>query len=141
MPFGLEPDTIFNAMIGCFWLFVFVALFYPIVRAQYLHMEEYDPKKIKQPKSLIEKREMLRNAIIISFEMRGCMASESVFQYVGKVIGYEQTRFAGEAVVVQVLKKFGPGDYRDGDDLGTMLEPISNNCLQKIGPKLWIVTR
>lgn len=123
-----------------FYMLLFFLVMVPMVWGAYLEVKPWDPDSaIPKRLNLLKKRECLRNAIVIGFEARGCMASEHQFRYIGKVIGYEQTRFAGEAVVIQVLKKEA-GDYRDCEQ-GTTLEPISNPCLQMLGPRLFMVVR
>lgn len=81
----------------------------------------------------------LKGATVLSFDCRGCMATDHQLQWVGVVEGFEPTRFAGEAARVKIIKK-GHVDIRD-EDLGVSLEPIANGALQELAPKLWAVYR
>lgn len=83
----------------------------------------------------------LEGAIILSFDCRGCMAEDHQLEWVGQVVGREETRYAGPAVRVKIIKRNGAaGDWRDGD-MGESIEPITNSALQQLAPKLFAVYR
>jgi hypothetical protein len=102
------------------------------------------PAEYKSRLGLMERvtrKRALIDATVIAFDCRGCMATDHQFMWVGVVVGFEMTRFAGEAAKVRIIKKGnGPGDARDGT-LGFELEPIENGALQQLAPKLWAVYR
>ena len=54
------------------------------------------------------------------------------------MIGYEQTRYAGEAMRVRILKRDVSGDFRDGS-LGEEVEPLGNSSLQEVRPGLYFL--
>lgn len=83
------------------------------------------------------KRHGLRNAIVVAYQCDGCMASEHNFKWIGRVEGFEMTRYAGEAARVRVLKRVD--DHRDvrDTDLGTELAIVDDASLQQIEPGLF----
>jgi hypothetical protein len=85
------------------------------------------------------RKRALQGATILSFDCRGCMASDHQLMWVGVVEGFEPTRHAGEAARVKIIKR-DHVDIRD-QDLGVELEPIANGALQELAPKLWAVYR
>lgn len=83
----------------------------------------------------------IRGVSVIGFVSKGCMAHVHQFSYLGKVVGFEDTRFAGKAARVQVIKRGDDGiDYRDAD-LGFEIEPIHNPAFYEIAPDLWMIIR
>jgi hypothetical protein len=89
----------------------------------------------------IKRRAELRDAVVVKFDARGCMAHDHVFVYVGVVEGFESTRLAGTAARIRLLKRGRyNADIRD-EDLGTDLHPILDTCLQKIRPGLFFLVR
>lgn len=73
---------------------------------------------------------------ILAFDCRGCMATDHHFDYVGKVVGFRETRYAGMAAVVKVIKYMNR-DNRD-NTFEDRLEPVGNSCIQWMSPGLWI---
>lgn len=79
------------------------------------------------------KRAKLRKAIVVAFQCDGCMASEHNILWIGRVEGFDQTRYAGEAARVRVMKRPpDSGDFRDRD-LGTELAIVADANLQDMG--------
>lgn len=87
------------------------------------------------------RRLALRGATIMSFDARGCMATDHQFQWIGVVVGFEGTAYAGTAARVKIMKRAdNHHDIRD-EDLGYELEPIDNIALQELNPGLWAIYR
>ncbi|TPJ51639.1 MULTISPECIES: hypothetical protein [unclassified Mesorhizobium] len=88
--------------------------------------------------NLILKRK-LRNSLIICFRCDGCMGTDHNFQWIGTVVGFEKTRFAGEAAQVRIIKRDTHGDWRDGSQ-GFELVTLGEKP-QKLAPALYAVYR
>lgn len=80
----------------------------------------------------------LFQSIVLYVDCRGCMAHNHVFKWVGRVIGFEPTRLAGDAAVVEVLKRNESGDFRDCPQ-GEERIIVADVSLQEIVPGLWCI--
>lgn len=81
----------------------------------------------------------LRGATVVAFDCEGCMAHDHRLQYIGRVDGFEMTRYSGLAARVRILK-MGNQDIRD-KELGEKLVPVDDSRLQKISSGLFFLYR
>lgn len=86
------------------------------------------------------KRAKLRNAIVVAYDCNGCMGTDHDYRWIGRVEGFEQTRYAGEAARVRIIKRDESGDFRDRD-LGTELVIVDDASLQQMSSGLFFYFR
>jgi len=86
----------------------------------------------------LRRKSEFKNALMLAFDCRGCMAEDHRFMWIGTVTGFERTRFAGLAAQVKIIKRDSHGDWRDGDQ-GYEIVPLSEP--QQLAPGILVVYR
>lgn len=94
-------------------------------------MFKFFKKKVKPEESIAV------GDVVMSLLCEGCMASDYRFEYIGRVDGFDDSRYVGLSVRVQPVKT-QEKDFRD-IEIPFTYEGI--NSLQKMGQNLWIIFR
>lgn len=95
------------------------------------------PKPAPPPLTAHEQKKVdLTDAIVLYIQCDGCMAHVHNFKWIGRVVGFEMSQYAGEVAVVDVFKD-GNTDWRDGN-VGVRQVAVADGSLQKLGRKFFV---
>lgn len=100
-------------------------------------MLKIPPRVSLDDSELFKKKLSLVGAFVACIDCRGCMAEDHQIEFIGRYTGFgEFPNNVGEYVEVKILKVAGnPYDIRDNEtDLGRMMIPVADSCLQQIVP-------